>query len=126
MIQSATKKYRRKPDKLKLWVGNTRNIPVPDNMYDAVFDFGTLHHVRDWRSALSEVHRVLKPGGRFFIEEIPRQLITHPLWRRVLDHPQEDRFDQYDLILALEESGFAVKRSRVFANLFIWCVADKE
>ena len=27
------------------------------------FDFGIIHHVPDWRRALAEVHRALKPTG---------------------------------------------------------------
>ena len=125
MIRLASRKNRRSPPPL-LWAGNTRHLPVRDSLYDAVFDFGVLHHVLDWPSALREIHRVLKPGGRFYIEEITRQFIIHPLWRMLLDHPQTNRFDQRDLIDALENTGFSVRHSKMFAGLFIWCIADKR
>ena len=32
--------------------------------YDAVVDFGIIHHIPHWRAALAEIFRVLKPGGR--------------------------------------------------------------
>jgi len=108
-----------------IWQGNTRQIPTADAVYDAVFDFGTLHHVRDWQSGVAEVFRVLKPGGRFYIEEITRQFINHPLWRRVLDHPQQNRFDVHDLVKELNACGFSVPRYNQRFGLFIWAIADK-
>ncbi|MHC1764566.1 MAG: methyltransferase domain-containing protein [Verrucomicrobiia bacterium] len=36
--------------------------------YDAVFDFAIIHHVPNWRDALVEVNRVLRPGGVFYAE----------------------------------------------------------
>jgi ubiquinone/menaquinone biosynthesis C-methylase UbiE len=126
LVRSAAKQQRLKSDQVKLWVGNVRRIPVADAYYDAVFDFGTLHHVHDWQSAIKEVRRVLKPGGRFFVEEITRQFIVHTLWRKLLDHPQENRFDLQDLVRAHQRAGFVVRRSRRLAGLFIWCVADRN
>ena len=34
-----------------------------DNAFDAVFDFGSMHHLPDWREAIAELKRVLVPGG---------------------------------------------------------------
>jgi ubiquinone/menaquinone biosynthesis C-methylase UbiE len=38
-------------------------IPFPDNTFDFVFSNSVLEHVQDLDSALSEIYRVLKPGG---------------------------------------------------------------
>lgn len=125
VVNLARAKHRHRSEKVKIWVGDVANIPAEDAAYDAVFDFGVLHHTIDWRAALQEIHRVLKPGGRIYIEEITRKFIVHPIWRTLLDHPQEDRFDLHDLTGALETAGFRIVRSREFGNLFIWCVADR-
>ncbi len=47
------------------------NIPLPDNSFDAVFMFKSLHHVpvELMAQALLEVQRVLKPGGFAYISE---------------------------------------------------------
>ncbi len=42
-------------------------LPFSDRHFDAVVSFGVLEHVHDELKALSEIHRVLKPGGDFLI-----------------------------------------------------------
>ena len=53
------------PDRVQLTVADAAAIPVPDASFDAVFDFGVIHHVPAWRTAVSEARRVLRPEGRF-------------------------------------------------------------
>lgn len=36
---------------------------------DVVIIFGVLHHIPNWRKAIDEIQRVLKPGGSLFLEE---------------------------------------------------------
>lgn len=65
MITRARRRLRGKSRPVRLWVADATAIPVPSDTYDAVFDFAIIHHVPDWRRAVHEVARVLKPGGRF-------------------------------------------------------------
>ena len=39
------------------------NLPFPDESYDFVFASHVLEHIREDARALSEIRRVLKPGG---------------------------------------------------------------
>jgi ubiquinone/menaquinone biosynthesis C-methylase UbiE len=111
MIEGARRRVEARGDRINLLLGDVTDIPAANNSYDTAFDFGMIHHVINWRDALKEVHRVLKPGGRFYIEEILAKYIVHPVFRRLLDHPQNDRFDQGEFADALE--------------LYAWFVADK-
>lgn len=43
-----------------------QSIPFPEDSFDAVIANMMLYHVPDLDKALSEVRRVLKPGGRFY------------------------------------------------------------
>jgi trans-aconitate methyltransferase len=43
-------------------------LPYADASFDAVFSNAVLHWVRDQDAMMAEVHRVLKPGGRFVAE----------------------------------------------------------
>jgi len=109
----------------RLWVGNLRHIPVADASYDAVVNFGAIHHVVRWRQAIAEIFRVLKMGGAFYCEEILSRYITHPLLGRLMDHPQEDRFDTDQFISALQQNGFRIRTYRQLADLYLWVVAIK-
>ena len=107
------------------WVGNAVTIPSRNDSFDAVFDFGAIHHIVNWRDAIGEVFRVFKPGGRFYVEEILRKYIVHPLIRKNLSHPQGDRFDHHCYIEALQKSGFCVIESDGFIQLYGWFIANK-
>src|SRR5438093_4103300 len=58
---------------VRLWVGDAERIEAADASYDAVFEFTIFHHVPDWRRAVAEVRRVLRPGGLFLFEELSRE-----------------------------------------------------
>ena len=110
---------------MRLWVGDATKIDAADSTYDAVFDFGIIHHIPDWRKAVGEVHRVLKPGGRFYGEEILRDFILHPVWRRVLDHPLKDRFTHAEFLEELKGAGFGVVAERCLGSGIGWFVGEK-
>ncbi len=59
--------------------GDVRELPFPDESFDIVIDFGTLHHVRPARQALSEVERVLRVGGVLVHETQLSQMLAHPV-----------------------------------------------
>lgn len=125
MVQLARRHLEERRRQVALWTGDLTAIPVKENTYDSVFDFGAIHHVVNWRSAIGEIHRVLKPGGRLFAEEVPAETIDHPLVRRLLAHPTQDRFDQKEFGAALEEIGFRIAATDRLMNVFIWTVAVK-
>jgi ubiquinone/menaquinone biosynthesis C-methylase UbiE len=70
-IKRAEKKY---PD-LEFKIGNMLNLDQTDQSVDAVFMCGILHHIPQWKQAVKEVYRILKPGGVFLFEE-PRYQFT--------------------------------------------------
>ena len=47
---------------------SAESLPYPDGTFDAVFSNAALHWVRDQDAMMAQVHRVLKPGGRFVAE----------------------------------------------------------
>jgi ubiquinone/menaquinone biosynthesis C-methylase UbiE len=125
MVALAREHLAPRGDRVRLWVGDATAIEAPDATYDAVFDFGIVHHVPRWRDAVGEIFRVLKPGGRFYAEEVLEAYILHPLWRRVFDHPLEDRFDEIRFAKGLESVGFRVVDTRHLGRSFAWYVADR-
>ena len=59
-----------------LAVESVEKLPFPNEYFDAVFDFGMLHHVVDWQAGVAEIRRVLKPSGLFFFEEVTREALN--------------------------------------------------
>ena len=105
--------------------GDAAEIAAPDERYDAVFDFGIIHHVPDWRRALSEVHRVLRPGGRLYAEEVLVRFLDNRIARRLLEHPRTDRFDAVTFRAAIADAGFETLAWRDMWGCFTWAVAAK-
>ncbi len=53
-------------------VGVAESLPYQDNTFDVVICVDVLEHVYDYRQVVSEIYRVLKPGGIFFYDTINR------------------------------------------------------
>jgi ubiquinone/menaquinone biosynthesis C-methylase UbiE len=91
--------------RLDFRVADAQELPFPDGCMDAVFNFGIIHHLEDWRRGIGEIARVLRPGGVFLFEEIYPALYAGFLLRRILAHPRQDRFAGPEYRAALEGSG---------------------
>jgi ubiquinone/menaquinone biosynthesis C-methylase UbiE len=126
MVDVARSRLAKRGDRARLWVGDVTQIPVPDETYDAVFDFGIIHHVPEWPRAVAEVARVLKPGGRFYAEEVLRPFIVHPVIRRLFAHPQADRFDRIQFMETLSAVGMKPLASERIGEAFAWFVAERR
>ena len=53
-------------------LGSAENLPFEDNSFDNVFCSFVWRNVSDTNKALEEVHRVLKPGGKFILLDMTR------------------------------------------------------
>jgi ubiquinone/menaquinone biosynthesis C-methylase UbiE len=112
--------------RIPLLVGDTLHLPIRGGVLDAVFGFGVLHHLPDWRGGLIEINRVLKPGGIYFLEEFYPPFYQNLLARRLFLHPEHDRFHSPDLHQALGEAGFSFKGILEQKMLGILAVVAKE
>jgi ubiquinone/menaquinone biosynthesis C-methylase UbiE len=85
------------------------NMPeVASNSYDILICSHVLEHVSDDKKALSELYRVLKPGGRGIIM-VPINLVIEQIDEdpQVTDVAERwRRFGQYDHVRLYNKSGF--------------------
>jgi ubiquinone/menaquinone biosynthesis C-methylase UbiE len=51
----------------RLMQGNAEHLSLRDNSFDLVDSHGVLHHTDNIMNTFNEIHRVLKPGGRFIV-----------------------------------------------------------
>lgn len=49
--------------------GNAESLPFADNQFDAVFNTISFLHYRDPQQVFSEVSRILKPQGQFYLAD---------------------------------------------------------
>ncbi len=108
MVERAHRRLARFGNRVQLSHGDATAIPAEASSYDAVFDFGIIHHVPAWRDAVREVSRVLRPNGRFFFEEVTRHALARRSYRWFLDHPTEDRFSGAEFVAEVERAGLRV------------------
>jgi SAM-dependent methyltransferase len=95
--------------------GNVEALPYPDHAFNAVWSERLLIYVPKLQKAVSEIHRVLTPGGRAaFIEPdlstTTINLADRPLVRRVVGHEAETSvvhgYLPGQLLTTLSSTGF--------------------
>lgn len=55
-----------------LQVGNLETTDLGENVYDGIIAANVLEHVEDWRAAVRNIYRALKPGAAFYFESVNR------------------------------------------------------
>jgi ubiquinone/menaquinone biosynthesis C-methylase UbiE len=125
MVALARRRLARFGDAVRVSEGDVCVIRAADDHFDAAFDFGIVHHVPKWRDALAEIYRVLKPGARFYAEEVFQRAISNATVRRLLEHPEADRFDLASFCQGLTGCGFSVQAKRDLWGLGGFVVAAK-
>lgn len=131
MIRKARKRLAAPRDKqrtqvLSLSVSDASHLPFKGGSFDGVVGFGVLHHVPDWRRALREISRVLKPGGIYYLEELYPSLYQNAVTKHILLHPTEDRFRSLELRRALDDAHMPLREAVELKKLGILGVAVKE
>ena len=93
--------------------GELQRVPIDDGAMDLVLLSQALHHADEPRAALTEAHRVLRPGGRVLVldlREHAEDWVTTTLGDRWLG------FDEKSLRVLLESTGFTDTIVRVGAS----------
>lgn len=98
-------------DKVRLGAGE--ELPYEDGTFDLVTAFDVVEHMDDDLAGLSEMYRVLRPGGRALLF-VPTFMFLWGLQDEVSNHRRRYRLPE--LRRVLEQAGFEVERS-TYANI---------
>lgn len=105
-------------------------LPFPDGSFDHVCCLGALLYFQNVDDALSEVRRVLRPGGRMVLRSVNRNNLYTASTGRKLDPASKNLYTLNELEEMMLRHGFAVSRSfqygyypPAFAD-FYWYLAN--
>ena len=121
--QIALARERRLPN-AEFMVHDAAYLPFADESKDVVVIFGVLHHIPMWRKVVSEVYRVLRPSGRFFVEEPDGAAVARFEQVFAWGHAPDALFLLSDFERFLRETGFTVLGQRHMMS-FGWYHARK-
>lgn len=109
MIEIA--RERNSNNKIHFQVANATKLPFANNSFDAVFDFGIIHHIPNWKVAIREISRVLKPSGQAIIEDLSKETFGTTLGkflRSILRHPYEQMYTKHEFLDSLKKEGLKI------------------
>jgi ubiquinone/menaquinone biosynthesis C-methylase UbiE len=90
-------------------VGDSTELPFEDGTFDVVFTNKVTHHIRDWRRALGEMTRVLKPGGHLVYVDL-----VAPFGSRYPTRQAVDGFFEERRLEVVRRSGSPVHYTGIF------------
>ena len=104
------------PDQVKLLLGDSESLPFPDNFFDVVYCNDSFHHYPAPRNVLSEVQRVLKPGGTFLMGDCWQPYIGRVIINFYMRHSKEGDvkiYSETEMVSMLSEYFHDVSWERI-------------
>ncbi len=119
--------------------GSAYSLPFPDESIDLIVCSEVLEHLHEYNDAVKEIHRVLKPGGKFYAS-VPASWPEKICWKLSEEYQNQPGghlriFSQSGLISEIKESGFKFLSSEKFHSIhspywwlrcFFWNTQDKN
>jgi ubiquinone/menaquinone biosynthesis C-methylase UbiE len=109
MIQIAKRTVQDETTNFKVMDSST--LVFPNESFDAIFDFGIIHHIPNWKDCIGELRRVLKNGGKLVLAEFSIDTFSGfpgRLYRSMLSHPYEQMFSTEEFVQHLKKVGFKI------------------
>ncbi len=86
-------------------------LNLPDKYFDAIFDFGIIHHIPNWKDCLNELKRVLKVNGKIILEDLSSdsfRTFSGRIMRLLSDHPYVNMYSTVDFLYYMKNIGFEI------------------
>lgn len=103
-------------------------LDFPDNYFDYVIMLAVIEHIVDPTDLLKEIHRVLKPGGRFVFTTPRKQAeFLIRLYAKNIDEEHETYYD-LDRVKALAGNLYDIQgyRTFIFGLNQCFCLVKKQ
>ena len=119
--------------------GSAYSLPFLDNSLDLIVCSEVLEHLHQYNDAVKEIHRVLKPGGKFYAS-VPASWPEKICWALSKDYQNQPGghlriFSQSGLVSEIKDSGFKFLSSDKFHSIhapywwlrcFFWNTQDSN
>lgn len=105
--------------------GGAAKLDFPDAMFDAVVSFETIEHLEheDTKKYLSEIHRVLKGGGRFYVSTPNKRVVSPNSDKSLVSDYHTHEYVERELVELVEGYGFRTVRmlgQRILPRLAVY------
>ena len=101
--------------------GSAYSLPFSDDSFDLVVCSEVLEHLHDYKDAIKEINRVLKPGGQF-LASVPAEFPEKICWLLSEDYQNQPGghlriFKKNELIKDIAEHNFSFESSQRFHSI---------
>jgi len=104
---------RRDPPDVRFLAGQAEAVPAADAAFDLVLMFLSFHHVTDRAAAVTEIARVLRPGGRVMIRSPFSDRFPRIGWHDYFPGAREIELQMFPTLEAVERLFAAVGLRRL-------------
>ena len=104
-------RQEKKMENVEIMELDATSLPFPDGSFDLVLISAVLHHIKEWRKAVSEASRVLAPGGYMVLKEpLKKSFEVKPInpFYKWYDSPAS-LFTEQEVRKSLEDNKLSIK-----------------
>lgn len=119
MLDELKSRYKSDRGRIEFLLSREGGLDLETGIADLAFMAFILHEINDIKSYLKEVHRVLKPGGKFAVVEWEKKEMPK-------GPPVQERIDSNDAAGIITEQGFSLIRSESLNQFNYFLLFDRK
>ena len=118
-VRAANEKYAVKANNLEFIQGSADNIPVASGLFDIVVSFETIEHHDKHKEMMTEIKRVLKPGGLLIISSPDKLFYSDKPGTKNPFHVKELYKEEFSSLLTTYFKNVTLYRQKAFFSSVI-------